>query len=360
MYKTLLGMVNGGFVPTESSSTKVHSNIDNLILQSELDKFAQTGWMSEDRTPEYIGGTDDVVANVAMSPLLAAKKIPSLLKAIKDMGLKNPLYHFTSAPKASGIIKSGTITGSEGAFPGRAFKGETNILKEPWAMDEPHLSMWNPKNFGAKSPAVSVTRDPKFTSRPHKHVGTDVRFIMDRDEMIKKGLKIEPFVEEGFEKWRQLYGGKSLGDIASGKLYKTGVKPNPMFEFEERVRGNIPTENIKLIDLLKFPKWAMEDEVPGMVLRQADFLRDISRKKIPIMMSEEARSGMKQLGDVLERTLFRSGIKELRGKELLTSKEFEKLMKAPTYKFDPFKVNKPSKIKVWDENLQKAVIIDKP
>ena len=78
------------------------------------------------------------------------------------------------------------------------------------------------------------------------------------------------------------------------------------------------------------------------------------------MMSEEARSGMKQLGDVLERTLFRSGIKELRGKELLTSKEFEKLMKAPTYKFDPFKVNKPSKIKVWDENLQKAVIIDKP
>ena len=332
MYKTLLGMANGGFVPTESSSTKVHSNIDNLILQSELDKFAQTGWMSEDRTPEYIGGTDDVVANVAMSPLLAAKKIPSLLKAIKDMGLKNPLYHFTSAPKASGIIKSGTITGSEGAFPGRAFKGETNILKEPWAMDEPHLSMWNPKNFGAKSPAVSVTRDPKFTSRPHKHVGTDVRFIMDRDEMIKKGLKIEPFVEKGF-----------------GKVHRTWdkdkfIRMNPMFEFEERVRGNIPTENIKLIDLLKFPKWAMEDVIPGMALRKADFLHDILKKKIPIMMSEEAKSSIKQLG----------------GKELLTSKEFEKLMKAPTYKFDPFKVNKPSKIKVWDENLQKAVIIDKP
>ena len=44
MYKTLLGMVNGGLVPTESSSTRVHSNIDNLILQSELDKFAQTGY----------------------------------------------------------------------------------------------------------------------------------------------------------------------------------------------------------------------------------------------------------------------------------------------------------------------------
>jgi hypothetical protein len=248
-----------------------------------------------------------------MSPLLAAKKIPSLLKAIKDMGLKNPLYHFTSAPKASGIIKSGTIKGAERAFPGKPFKGEEMV---GWTEDLESLRR--------KSPAVSVTRDPKFTSRPHKHVGTDVRFIMDRDEMIKKGLKIEPFVEEGFEKWRQLYGGKSLGDIASGKLYKTGVKPNPMFEFEERVRGNIPTENIKLIDLLKFPKWAMEDEVSGMALRKADFLHDILKKKIPIMMSEEARSSIKQLG----------------GKELLTSREFEKLMKAPTYKFDPFKRRK--------------------
>ena len=84
MYKTLLGMVNGGFVPTESSSTRVHSNIDNFILQSELDKFIQTGWFSEDKTQKYKGGTGDVVANVAMSPLIAAKKIPSLLKAIKD------------------------------------------------------------------------------------------------------------------------------------------------------------------------------------------------------------------------------------------------------------------------------------
>ena len=358
MYKTLLGMANGGFVPTESSSTRVHSNIDNLILQSELDKFAQTGWMSEDRTPEYIGGTDDVVANVAMSPLIAAKKIPSLLKVIKDMGLKNPLYHFTSAPKASGIIKSGTIKGAERAFPGKPFKGEEMV---GWTEDLESLRR--------KSPAVSVTRDPKFTSRPHKHVGTDVRFIMDRDEMIKKGLKIEPFTEPSYRKsritdadWGQKIDPKSVRNLERYKeIYgKYPKQMNPMFEFEERVRGNIPTENIKLIDFLKFPKWAMEDEVPGMVLRQADFLRDISRKKIPIMMSEEARSGMKQLGDVLERTLFRSGIKELRGKELLTSKEFEKLMKAPTYKFDPFKVNKPSKIKVWDENLQKAVIIDKP
>ena len=327
--KTLLGMANGGFVPTESSSTKVHSNIDNLILQSELDKFAQIGVMYADKTPEYIGGTDDVVANVALSPLIAAMKIPSLLKMIKDIGLKNPLYHFTSVPKAGGIIKSGTIKGAERAFPGQSFKGDLPKIENiPFKqlMEETGSSYENllrGARFGKfRSPAVSVTRDPKFTSRPHTHVGTDVRFIMDRDEMIKKGLKIEPFVEGGFEKWRQLYGGKSLGDIASGKLYKTGVKPNPMFEFEERVRGNIPTENIKLIDLLKFPKWAMEDEVSGMALKKADFLHDILKKKIPIMMSEEAKSSIKQLG----------------GKELLTSTEFEKLMKAPTYTYNPFKL----------------------
>lgn len=333
-------MANGGLVPTESSSTKVHSNIDNLILQSELDKFAQTGWFSEDKTQKYKGGTGDVVANVAMSPLIAAKKIPSLLKAIKDMGLKNPLYHFTSVPKASGIMKSGTIKGAERAFPGKPFRGEEMV---DWASN-PSLP---------KSPAVSVTRDPQFASRAHKHVGTDVRFIMDRDEMIKKGLKIEPFTEPNYRKsritdadWGQKIDPKSVRNLERYKeIYgKYPKQMNPMFEFEERVRGNIPTENIKLIDLLKFPKWAMEDEVSGMALRKADFLHDILKKKIPIMMSEEAKSSIKQLG----------------GKELLTSKEFEKLMKAPTYKFDPFKVNKPSKIKVWDENLQKAVIIDKP
>jgi hypothetical protein len=309
VYKTLLGMVNGGFVPTESSSTRVHSNIDNFILQSELDKFIQTGWFSEDKTLEYIGGTGDVVANVAMSPLIAAKKIPSLLKAIKDMGLKNPLYHFTSAPRASGIMKSGIITGSGRAFPGKPFKGEKVISGD--VLD-------TGISYKMQSPAVSVTRDPKFTSRPHKHVGTDVRFIMDRDEMIKKGLKIEPFAEKGF-----------------GKVHRTWdkdkfIRMNPMFEFEERVRGNIPTENIKLIDLLKFPKYPYEETGAGIalsgqtLLNRADFLHDILKKKIPIMMSEEARSSIKQLG----------------GKDILTSKELKELMKAPTYKFDPFKRRK--------------------
>ena len=299
------------------ASTGVHNNIDNLILQAELNKFAQTGVMYADKTPEYIGGTGDVVANVAMSPLIAAKKIPSLLKMIKDIGLKNPLYHFTSVPKAGGIMKAGAIRGSERAFPGKPFRRESSLSPEGrkyWDLEEG-------KQLPVKSPAVSVTRDPKFTSRPHKHVGTDVRFIMDRDEMIKQGLKIEPFIEEGFGKtvnWKR-------SQYAEDYMKKHGQYPqrmNPYFECEERVRGNIPTENIKLIDLLKFPKWAMEEEVPGMALRKADFLHDVLRKEIPIMMSQEARSGIKQLG----------------GRELLTSKEFDKLMSAPTYTYNPFKL----------------------
>ena len=301
------------------ASTGVHNNIDNLILQAELNKFAQTGVMYADKTPEYIGGTGDVVANVALSPLIAAMKIPSLLKMIKDIGLKNPLYHFTSVPKASGIMKTGAIRGKERAFPDKPFRRESSLSPEGrkyWDLEEG-------KQLPVKSPAVSVTRDPKFSSRPHKHVGTDVRFIMDRDEMIKKGMKVQPFAEAKFEKAITTINTPPRTLEEYKKVY--GQYPrqmNPMFEFEERVRGNIPTENIKLIDLLKFPKWAMEEEVPGMALRKADFLHDVLRKEIPIMMSHEARSGIKQLG----------------GRELLTSKEFDKLMSAPTYTYNPFKL----------------------
>ena len=56
-------------------STGVHNNIDNLILQAELNKFAQTGVMYADKTPEYIGGTGDVVANVAMAPIVSGVKL---------------------------------------------------------------------------------------------------------------------------------------------------------------------------------------------------------------------------------------------------------------------------------------------
>ena len=47
-------------------STGVHNNIDNFILQAELDKFAQTGVVYADKTPEYIGGVDPFVANIGL------------------------------------------------------------------------------------------------------------------------------------------------------------------------------------------------------------------------------------------------------------------------------------------------------
>ena len=156
------------------ASTGVHNNIDNLILQAELNKFAQTGVMYADKTPEYIGGTGDVVANVAMSPLIAAKKIPSLLKTIKDIGLRNPLYHFTSAPRAQEVFKTGMIKPT-GSFPSTKISLQKKIptINNPNRVELPR--------------AFSVTRAPKFASRSHKHIPTDVRFIMDRDDLIRKG-----------------------------------------------------------------------------------------------------------------------------------------------------------------------------
>ena len=62
------------------SSTGVHNNIDDLILQAELDRFAQTGSIRADTSPEYIGGVDPVVENIAMGPLLTLKSLGSVGK----------------------------------------------------------------------------------------------------------------------------------------------------------------------------------------------------------------------------------------------------------------------------------------
>jgi len=75
-FKDIRGYQNGGMA--QPSSTGVHNNIDNLILQAELDKLAQTGSMRVDRTPEYIGGVDPVVENVALSPIMTLKSLGSV------------------------------------------------------------------------------------------------------------------------------------------------------------------------------------------------------------------------------------------------------------------------------------------
>ena len=274
---------------TTPVSTNVHSNIDNLIVQSKLDEFDRYGSMRT--TPlEYKGGVDDVVANIAMNPMMTLKSLGSIGRQIlQKTGLRNPVSHYTTGRRAGNIVSEGRIKGTEREFPGKPFK------EEPF--EKKLRDLYGEGARQERSPAVSVTRDPKFLSRPHKHVGTDVRFVMDRDEMIKKGLKIQPISIGGFK--------KSYDNVL-----------NPKFEFEERVRGNIPIENVKLIDFFKQPK----DKY--LMYRM---INELSRTDIPIIRSKNTTEGLLN---------FR---KHLIEEESPLLRLIDKLINTPTYKFDPFK-----------------------
>tara|TARA_R100001086_G_scaffold84940_1_gene41517 strand:- start:101 stop:1045 length:945 start_codon:yes stop_codon:yes gene_type:complete len=276
--------VNEYFQP---ASTGVHNNIDNLILDAELDKLAQTGSMRADTRPQYIGGVDPIVENIALSPLLTLKRLGTVGKElIEKTGLRNPVSHFTRGESAKDILEAGTIKGASKSFPGQAFKSDRPL----------------------RSPSVSITRDPMFLERPHKHVGTDIRFVMDRDELVKKGFKIQPFTEQYFRKVKRPNIAEESGIIFKGKpktqswlnkqilpiseLKKHGlvINPtrrsimNPKFEFEERVRGYIPTENIKLIDLIQLPM-----SMPNKSEDLFKILDLLNKSKIPIIKSPLAR-----------------------------------------------------------------------
>ena len=280
------------------SSTGVHSNIDNLILEAELNKFDKTGVMYADRRGQYVGGVDPVVENVALSPLLTLKRLGTVGKEILEKtGLRNPVSHFTRGHSAKDILDSGTIRGTGRQFPGKPFKGEVT---------------GNP--FYIKSPAVSVTRDPMFLGRPHNYVGTDVKFIMDRDAMVKKGFSIKPYAETNYEK--TLTGGLDL-DHYKKVFGKYAKQMNPRFEFEERVRGNIPIENIKLIDLIQLPM--------GMSNKSEDLFKlldVLNKSNIPIIKSPLAR---KRLG-------------KMNPNDISNERDFENIMKlllTPTYPNSP-------------------------
>tara|TARA_R110002020_G_scaffold35259_2_gene106586 strand:+ start:2166 stop:3110 length:945 start_codon:yes stop_codon:yes gene_type:complete len=276
--------INEYFQP---SSTGVHNNIDNLIIGAELDRFAQTGSIRADTSPEYIGGVDPVVENIAMGPLLTLKRLGTVGKElIKKTGLRNPVSHFTKGESAKDILKSGTIKGASGAFPGKPFyKDSRKYLDRQLNRDKTGWLSETDIKFHEqfpKSPSVSITRDPMFLERPHKHVGTDIRFVMDRDDLVKKGFKIQPFTEGHFRKSypvpREL-----IDKLKSGKE-KTLYQMNPKFEFEERVRGYIPTENIKLIDLIQLPR--------GISNKSEDLfkiLEALNKSKIPIIKSPLAK-----------------------------------------------------------------------
>ena len=284
-------MANNLLQMAQPASTNVHSNIDNLILQADLDKFDKTGVMYADKTPQYIGGADDVVANVALGPLLTLKSLGSAgKKLLERTGLRNPISHYTSGLSASNILKSGNIYGT-GKFPGRELIGGTR--------------------------AVSVTRDPMFTSRPHTSIGTDIRFVLDRDKLVKKGFKISPFVHPYYRKTTFDPVKRSVGvDKYNKKIM------NPKFEFEERVRGNIPTENIRLIDLITFPQGA------GKRFEAAEILDQLSKSNIPIIRSSKTTDQIRFM-DKMFKKYRQQGPLKYSGSTL--QENLNKLLEAPTY-----------------------------
>jgi hypothetical protein len=336
--------INEYFQP---ASTGVHSNIDNLILQSKLDEFDRYGSM---RVPpiKYKGGVDDVVANVAMNPLMTLKSLGNVgKKLIEKTGLRNPVYHFTKGERVRDILSEGAIKGAKAMFPGKPFYKDSRKYLDK-LLDRDKTGWLSETDIAfqeqfPRSPSVSITRDPKFLSRPHKHIGTDVRFILDRDEMIKKGLKMEPFAEGlKFQKVIQRKVAPNIGKkIINMKIKNREGLPtqlNPRFEFEERVRGNIPTENIKLIDLIRFSP----NEFLTSINNQ-DLIKALAKSKIPKIKSKTAYNQLLDLNKRLrsknwEDKVSKQGgvlhIADTRGNLL---KYIDELLDTPTYKFDPFK-----------------------
>jgi len=333
-------------------STDVHNNINDLIMKAEMDSKLKQYSMLAYKQPQPITGT---APDIALNPLLAAKKIPSLMKLLKKINLRNPIYHHTNIPKAEKILKTGKIKPSYALQMGKGY--EDVARKKPF----------------------SVTRDPMFLSRSHFNIGTDVRFIMDRDELIRKGYKIKPITEGRFRKSLTTDADfpfvkkidPTVQSVKNPEYYKKiyGKYPeqmNPRFEFEERILGNLPIKNIKLMDFAKTPtnfstwKPALGKGVFGAKRPQPelqnliDTVLDINQKstQLPVVMSEQVRSTLKKVEPYLIDMYTKNNPNRL--------KALKKLMSAPTYKYNPFKINKPTKIKVWDENLQKAVMIDKP
>jgi len=346
---TLLNMTTA-----EPVSTDVHSNINDLILKAEMDSKLRQYSMSAYKTPQPITGT---APDIALNPLLAAKKIPSLMKLLKKINLKNPIYHHTNIPKAKDILKSQKIKASN-KFPNST---KPNYSEEVDALGTPYKKLV-PESF-------SITRDPKFLARPHSNIGTDVRFIMDRDDLVKKGYKLKPFAEKSFRKTDNKFGesiffkGKPKseswlenmkdlwGKNAIKELKKHGLvlkspsnKMNPRFEFEERILGNLPTRDIKLMDWAKIPigfgtwkpalgkgLWGARRPEPKLQ-NLIDTIIDMNQKstQLPVIMSEQVRSTLKKVQPYLTDMYTKNNPDQV--------KSLEKLMSSPTYKYNPFKL----------------------
>ena len=242
-------------------------------------------------------------------------------KILEKTGLRNPVSHYTRGHSAKDILESGTIQGASGGFPGKPFyRDSRKYLDKQLERDKTGWLDATDIKFHEqfpKSPSVSVTRDPMFLSRFHKHVGKDLRFVMDRDDLVKKGFKIQPFAEGGYRKTINNYGRFPITLENYKKIH--GYYPNqmnPRFELEERVRGYVPTKNIKLIDLIQLPK-----DLPDKSVDLFEILNAFNKSKIPIIKSP----------------LVEERLRKIPIKDDDTFENIYKLMQTPTYKFDPFK-----------------------
>ena len=109
-------------------ATNVHNNIDDLIYQSDAENLWQKALnkveqsMSGYNHPQPITGT---APDVALNPLLAAKKIPSLMKLLDKVKLRNPIYHHTAINQAKEVE---AILREKGVLkPGEDFTSKTKI-----------------------------------------------------------------------------------------------------------------------------------------------------------------------------------------------------------------------------------------
>ena len=309
------------------ASTDVHNNINNLIMKAEMDSKLRQYSMSAYKTPQPITGT---IPDVALSPLLTLRSLGSVgKKLLEKTGLKNPISHYTSSNAISKILKEGRIKGSSDSFPGKPFSGDRKsvLSKKNKQFENESLAstdeiQFYKNNMPSRSPSVSVTRDPAFLQRAHSHVGTDVKFIMDRDDLIKSGLKINPFAEKGFPKINRTWDTKEY------------IRMNPRFEFEERVRGNIPLGNVKLIDLLNLPSGA------GSRFSSSAIIDNLIKSKIPIIRNPQTTEQILRVQKMLNKYGYPHYLKakaySLPSKES-TEKNISKLLETLTYKQNPFK-----------------------
>ena len=283
-------MANNLLQMAQPASTNVHNNIDNLILQADLDKFDKTGVMYADKTPQYIGGADDVVANVALGPLLTLKSLGGIGKKIKErvQDIKNPLYHFTSVPKAGQIFQSGKIEPSV-RFPSSRTRD----------------------NKGGFPVGFSLTRNPVFDSVKQNYVPKEVRIVVDKDDLVRKGRVFKPIAEPMFQKTINNYSRPPITLENYKKIH--GFYPdqmNPFYEAEERILGALPLKDIRLIDFLDFSSDAISN------LDKGNLLYNVFSRNIPVMMSGQAKK------NILDIT---------RGRDILGPRDIKKIIETPTY-----------------------------